>query len=170
MKLHVSLQGGSADRQGTVDLEVEGKSIRAVWEGRTLQADWVAVQPGVYSLLLEGKSYAVHVVKDNQQYMVTVGENRFQVRLTDPRRQRLPAGPLSATQGKREIFAPMPGKIVRVLVREGQAVQAGAGLLIIEAMKMQNEIASPQNGRVTRISVQEGAAVESGQKLMEVVA
>ena len=168
MKLHVSLQRGSAYRQGTVDLEVEGKSIRAAWNGRTLQADWVVVQPGVYSLLFERKSYTVHVAKDNQEYIVTVGEDRFQIKLTGPRRYRLQASPLSATEGNREISAPMPGKIVRVLVREGQAVEAGSGILVIEAMKMQNEIASPQNGRVIRILVKEGATVETRQKLMEV--
>lgn len=62
----------------------------------------------------------------------------------------------------------MPGKIARVLVDKGQAVEAGEGLVVIEAMKMQNEIPAPQKGRVAEISVSEGDRVETGEKLLEV--
>ncbi|HZV60180.1 MAG TPA: biotin/lipoyl-containing protein, partial [Candidatus Eremiobacteraceae bacterium] len=67
--------------------------------------------------------------------------------------------------GRQQITAPMPGKIVRVLVKEGEQVEVGQGLLVVEAMKMQNEIRSPKNGKVERVHVKEGQTVNSGEIL-----
>jgi biotin carboxyl carrier protein len=68
-------------------------------------------------------------------------------------------------EGRQQIVAPMPGKIVRVLVREGELVEAGQGLLVVEAMKMQNEIRSPKSGTVERVLAQEGQPVNAGEIL-----
>jgi biotin carboxyl carrier protein len=68
--------------------------------------------------------------------------------------------------GRQTISAPMPGKVVRVLVREGDIVQAGAGLIVVEAMKMQNEHKAPKAGTVIRLSVQEGGTVAAGEPLV----
>jgi biotin carboxyl carrier protein len=68
-------------------------------------------------------------------------------------------------QGRQQIVAPMPGKVVRVLVSAGDEVAAGQGLLVVEAMKMQNEIRSPKQGKVERFEVQEGQAVNAGEVL-----
>ncbi|HWQ03049.1 MAG TPA: biotin/lipoyl-containing protein, partial [Candidatus Nitrosotenuis sp.] len=68
-------------------------------------------------------------------------------------------------EGRQEILAPMPGKVVRVLVKSGDAVEAGHGLLVVEAMKMQNEIKSPKSGKVERVLVSEGQNVNAGETL-----
>lgn len=74
------------------------------------------------------------------------------------------------SQGRREVAAPMPGKVVRVLVAVGDAVSSGQGLAVVEAMKMQNEMKSPIDGRVTEVRAKEGAAVTAGEVLLVVEA
>ncbi|MCO6041752.1 acetyl-CoA carboxylase biotin carboxyl carrier protein subunit [Thermococcus alcaliphilus] len=78
----------------------------------------------------------------------------------------VPSAPASVA-GENVVSAPMPGKILRVLVREGDQVRVGQGLLILEAMKMENEIPSPKDGVVKRILVKEGDTVDTGQPLIE---
>lgn len=100
------------------------------------------VEPGVYSILQDGKSFVVRI-----------------------------AGPVVARQanagpGGGNPTASMPGRVVRVLVALGQQVQAGQGLIVIEAMKMQNEMKASKPGRVTKINVQDGATVTAGEILM----
>jgi biotin carboxyl carrier protein len=90
------------------------------------------------------------------------------VEVLDPRRRRR-ANALDASEGPQEILAPMPGMVVKVLVAEGQQVSSGDGLLVIEAMKMQNEIRASRTGRVEKIHVREGAGVETGFKLVRLV-
>jgi biotin carboxyl carrier protein len=68
-------------------------------------------------------------------------------------------------EGRQEILAPMPGKVIRVLAAVGDAVEAGQGLLVVEAMKMQNEIRSPKSGKVERLLVKEGQNVNAGEVL-----
>jgi len=95
---------------------------------------------------------------------VWVGSTRFAGEVRDPRslRGRARAGD---DRGAMKIVAPMPGKVVRVLAREGDEVEAGAGVAVVEAMKMQNEIKSPKKGSIQKILVREGAAVNAGDVL-----
>ena len=100
------------------------------------------------------------------QLHVLVGENVFALELLDERRLRLrQAGGKFSLEGPQRIDAPMPGKVVRVLVKAGDEVQEGQGLIVVEAMKMENELKSPKAGKVTELHAVEGAAVESGAKL-----
>ncbi|MGB6333508.1 MAG: biotin/lipoyl-containing protein, partial [Candidatus Sulfotelmatobacter sp.] len=93
-----------------------------------------------------------------------VGSTRFAVEVRDPRslRSRARAGD---DRGPRKVVAPMPGKVVRLLVSEGDEVESGSGVAVVEAMKMQNEIKSPKRGTVRKILVSEGAAVNAGDVL-----
>ncbi|MBZ5546086.1 MAG: acetyl-CoA carboxylase biotin carboxyl carrier protein subunit [Acidobacteriia bacterium] len=134
--------------------------------------DWAEVAPGVYSILVNGRSYEAQVVTSSPtgtpgeaSRVVTVGTLDFQVSVHDPRRRR-GAASLAAADGPQEIHAPMPGKIARILVSRHQEVVAGAGLLVIEAMKMQNELRAPRAGRVEEIYVEEGKGVEAGTRLV----
>jgi len=133
--------------------------------------DWVEVTPGVYSIVLDGRSYEAQVSssataeRGAMQYEILIGARRFVVEVRDPRARRHTTS-TGGTRGPKDIVAPMPGKIVKVLTSEGQAVEAGQGLLVIEAMKMQNELQSPRKGSVERIYVSEGVGVEAGVKLL----
>jgi len=121
------------------------------------------VEPGVYSVLLEGKSFEVRVLPGTQQ--LEIGGRRLTVEARDPRnssrRSRAASG-----GGRQNIGAPMPGKVIRVLVKEGDAVEAGQGLVVVEAMKMQNEMKASRPGKVVEVRVRDGDTVGSGDTLV----
>ncbi|HEU4403630.1 MAG TPA: biotin/lipoyl-containing protein [Candidatus Polarisedimenticolia bacterium] len=98
---------------------------------------------------------------------VTIGGRTYPVRLLDPlRRGAGPAAP--QRQGRAEVRSIMPGKITALLVREGQEVKRGEGLVVVEAMKMENELPAPKDGRVTSVRVKPGETVEAGMVLLSV--
>jgi biotin carboxyl carrier protein len=119
--------------------------------------DIVEVEPGVYSVLIDGVSYEARVDGD----LVTIAGERYRVERIDPRKY-VRRGSGSLGHGRDSVKAPMPGKIVRVLVRMGDEVQAGQGIAVIEAMKMQNELRTSHAGRVVKVEVKENDAVVAG--------
>jgi biotin carboxyl carrier protein len=133
-------------------------------DGRELQVDAILTRPDVLSLLIGNKAYEVKSERVANDLHLWVGSERFTVDVRDPRslRGRTRAGD---DHGPRKITASMPGKVVRLLVREGDEVEPGAGVAVVEAMKMQNEIKSPKKGKVRKILVGEGAAVNAGDVL-----
>ena len=138
-------------------------------------ADGEEISPGIYSILIDGRSYEAQVSKRpgdaegySSPYTVNVGLRQYLVEIRDPRRRRRDGAGVQE-QGPQEIVAPMPGKIVEVLVRENQEVVRDQGLLVIEAMKMQNVIRAPRAGRVERLYAQEGTGVEAGFRLLRLV-
>ncbi|MGA3040788.1 MAG: biotin/lipoyl-containing protein [Bryobacteraceae bacterium] len=124
----------------------------------------VAVEPGVYSVLMDGRSYEARIEQSNGCVVVFIDGHRFEIEIRDPRRWSRQTGRQGA-EGRLNVTAPMPGKIVRLLVAQGDAVAAGQGLLVMEAMKMQNEMKAPKAGRVVSITAHEGATVAAGDVL-----
>ena len=124
----------------------------------------VAVDPGVYSVLLDGRSYEARVEQAGDCTTVFIDGHRFEVEIRDPRRWSRLTG-RRGVEGRLNVTAPMPGKIVRLLVTEGETVEAGQGLLVVEAMKMQNEMKAPKAGRVVSLTAREGATVAAGDVL-----
>ena len=90
----------------------------------------------------------------------------FQVDLVDPRREAPTASDGAQAAGPVAVSAPMPGKVVRILTAEGEEVSQGQGLVVVEAMKMQNELGSPKSGRIRAVRVAEGQAVNAGEPLV----
>lgn len=143
------------------------------WEctlaGRPLAADIVEVRPGVFSILLGGQAFELQVERDDDHYRVHSRGAEVVAVVADPRRwqgQRRGAG--LAAEGRQAVQAPMPGKVIAVLVQAGQQVESGQGLVVVEAMKMQNEIPAPKKGVVERVVVRAGDTVEHGQTLVVV--
>ena len=99
-------------------------------------------------------------------YGVVLGGRHYAVRLLDPLKRA--AAPRPAQEGPVEVRAIMPGKIAALLAREGGQVREGQGVVVVEAMKMENEIPAPKNGRLTRVRVQPGDTVEAGAALFTV--
>jgi biotin carboxyl carrier protein len=120
----------------------------------------VEVEPGVYSILSEGNSWEARVTGDE----ITIDGHRFRFEIDDPRQWKRSGGAAEA-HGRASILAPMPGKIVRVLVKAGDEVTAGQGIVVVEAMKMQNEMKAPKDGRVIAIQVKENDSVTAGAVL-----
>jgi biotin carboxyl carrier protein len=133
-------------------------------DGRDLEVDAVLVQPDVLSLRIGNQAYEVKCERIANDLYLWVGSRRFAVEVRDPRSLRGRAR-AAEDHSPKKLTAPMPGKVVRVLVREGASVDAGAGVLVVEAMKMQNEIKSPKKGTIRKILVTEGATVNAGDVL-----
>jgi biotin carboxyl carrier protein len=127
-------------------------------------ASILEVEPGVYSVLMDGVSYSAQLIRTGGAISVEIRGHVFEIEIVDPRAARRKGG-AQAGEGRQTILSPMPGKIVRVLVQEGHAVEPGQGIVVIEAMKMQNELKSQRAGTVTALPVAEGATVAAGEVL-----
>jgi biotin carboxyl carrier protein len=132
--------------------------------GREVEVDAVLARPDVLSLRIGNRAYEVKCERVASDLHLWVGSERFSVDVRDPRSLRGRARTVD-DHGPRKLTAPMPGKVVRVLASQGSEVEAGAGVLVVEAMKMQNEIKSPKRGTIQKILVSEGAAVNAGDVL-----
>lgn len=121
-------------------------------------------EPGVYSVLIEGRSYDAFVAESPQGLVVSIDGYHFEVAVRDPRRwSRKAAG--QNGEGVQTIASPMPGKVVRILVAPGDEVEPGQGVVVIEAMKMQNEMKANRPGKVLALPAKEGATVTAGEVL-----
>ena len=149
-----------------VELERDANKWRVSLDGEPADADVAEIARNIFSVLLDGKSYELRVTS-NPSGTITLqtGRNEFTAEVLDPRAWRGRRHGALEAEGRQQILAPMPGKIVRVLVQAGEKVQAGQGLLVVEAMKMQNEIRSPKSGSVERLLVKEGQPVNAGETL-----
>ncbi|HEX3375571.1 MAG TPA: biotin/lipoyl-containing protein, partial [Candidatus Acidoferrales bacterium] len=163
MKYEIVINGASHSVEFT--LPVNGSSrVKFTMDGRQVAACAVPVSPAAYSILLDGKSLEVTTEESTDGFAVRVNGREFQVQVVDPRSWRRAHGSGVELEGRQQLVAPMPGKIVRVLAAVGQQVSAGDGLLVIEAMKMQNEIRSPKSGKVEKLA-REGQTVNAGEVL-----
>jgi biotin carboxyl carrier protein len=151
-----------------VELFRAGSGWQCRLDGKDFPADIAFSRPGVLSILVDGKSYEVKQQPAAGEAGVVIGEESFNVVVRDPRSLAARRRAGDDGNGVRKISAPMPGKVVRILIPAGSPVEAGQAVLVIEAMKMQNELKSPKRGTVKRLTVGEGAAVEAGQVLAEV--
>ena len=121
-------------------------------------------EPGVYAILLDGRSYDAFVEDTPSGIVVTIEGHRFELEVRDPRRwSRKAAG--AGADTVQSILSPMPGKVVRVLAAPGDEVVPGQGIVVVEAMKMQNELKSNRTGRVLAVPAREGATVVAGELL-----
>jgi biotin carboxyl carrier protein len=127
--------------------------------------DAVLARPDVLSLLIDGRAYEIKREQTATDLHMWVGSTRFSVELRDPRSLRSRRDGTGDASGPMKLVCPMPGKIVRVLVAEKAAVEAGQGIVVVEAMKMQNEIKSPKKGVVRKILAVAGASVNAGDVL-----
>jgi len=157
-----------AGKTHKVELSRAGQGWLCKLDGRELPLDVTSVQNGVLSILVDGKSYEVRQESTPTETSIVVGRERFGAVVRDPRSLRSRRSSGAAEAGVKKVVAPMPGKVVRILAPEGTVVEAGQGVVVIEAMKMQNEMKSPKKGTVKKINAAEGAAVEAGQVLAEI--
>ena len=153
-----------------VELREQGEGVYEVTlDGRTVHVD--AAQSGrmVYSIIEDGKQFEAMVDETGPgRFDVLVAGRLFHLGAVDERTQLLAQSAAAAASGPQIVDAQMPGKIVKIAVSVGDEVSEGQGVLVVEAMKMENEIASPIDGVIKEISVSEGSTVESGAPLFVV--
>lgn len=166
MKYYVDLGG----REFDVELVLENGRIRAEIEHGSFQVDCAEVEAGhKYSLLVEGESFNVTVNPNGTNLDLIVGGHLYRARVLDEREK----GALALEEGsgdttRQVVLSVMPGIVRKVCVTEGDRVQAGVPLLILEAMKMENEICAERDGTVRKVHVSEGATVNSSDPLVTI--
>ena len=162
MKFEVRIDG----RDRIVELNRDVDRWQISIDDRAVDADALEIAPGIFSILLNGKSYEVRVTPTPAGALtLQTAHHEFSAEVVDPRAWRGRRHGALEAEGRQQILAPMPGKIIRVLIQTGEKVEAGQGLLVVEAMKMQNEIRSPKSGTVERLLVKEGQPVNAGEVL-----
>jgi biotin carboxyl carrier protein len=132
------------------------------------KVDAVEVAPDTYSILVNGRAFEAVVMPAAEGVHVRCGGQEFHAIVSDPRAWRRGRSTLFGSEGKQQITAPMPGKVIRILVSAGESVEADRGLVVVEAMKMQNEIRAPKAGTIERIFIREGDAVAAGEPLVTI--
>jgi biotin carboxyl carrier protein len=158
------------DQSYTIEIEEISKSVyRVAVDGNEFLVDGKKTGRTNYSLIVDDRSFEIEVDHTEDEYRVLVDGRNYHINLVDERRVRV-GGTQSGLelQGRQLISVPMPGKIIAVLVSEGDAVEKGQGLVIVEAMKMENEVRSPVTGTVRDIKVKPGDTVEGGAVLVVV--
>jgi biotin carboxyl carrier protein len=156
----------SGDKEFPFELNDDNGHIEVKLSGKPVDVNAGKNNLGGMSLIMGGRSYEVQVDVEDKQVSVEIDGERFQFEIDD--------GGISGVGGRRdhggkvEVKAPMPGKVVKLLVENGETVGEGQGVLLFEAMKMQNEIKSPLAGSIVSLAVKEGQAVESREPLFTV--
>lgn len=168
MRYFAKLQG----QKEAVPVDIKhlgGTQYRLTLNDKTYTVDALTLDHGAVSLLVDGHSFPVEFEENGDEVGVLVRGQVTQVDVADERRLRLRAGSAGFTaEGKQLISAPMPGKVVKVLVKLGDEVKEGQGLVIVEAMKMENELKSPKAGKVVELFAKEGTTVENNARLVVV--
>ncbi len=164
MKLIGELDGEKHE----ISLKQTGENVSAEIDGRVYNLEAHLAEPNVYLLKHANKIYQIFVAPNENRgapFSVNLGNNDFEITLIDPKRMRSATGEGASADGAAEIKTAMPGKVVRVLATVGAEIKQGDGVLIVEAMKMQNEMKAPKDGSVKEIRVVEGATVNAGDIL-----
>ena len=166
----MKLQAQINDETHEVEITKENGTVFASVDGRQYELESSESEPGVYLFKHDGRVYEATVSpqKLGDPTHVRIGINEFDIRVIDPKRLRGSGLGQDHGDGIVEIRTAMPGKVVRVLVEPGVRVEAGDGIIVVEAMKMQNELKAPKSGTIKEVRVMEGAAVSSGDILVTV--
>jgi biotin carboxyl carrier protein len=146
-----------------VEITREGEKVFAKIDDRQYELEVSEVEPNVYLFKNGNQIYQIYVAPNG---IVNIGNHQLEINLIDPKRLRGSGISDSNTDGIAEIKTAMPGKIVRILVEEGAEILKGDGVIVVEAMKMQNEMKSPKDGVVKEIRFSEGDTVNSGDVLV----
>ena len=159
MKLEIEIAG----RTRTVDFKPEENSVE--YDGTVFPVETRLLRPGVLSLIVNGRAWRVVLEENADDPAVLVAGERIPYSVNDPRSLKARRAHAAGADGPRPIKASMPGRVVRILAQPGDAVEAHQGIVVIEAMKMQNELKSPKDGKVAEIRVKPGDTVAAGDVL-----
>jgi biotin carboxyl carrier protein len=155
-----------AGRTRVVELSRVDDAWKISLDGIELDASVVEVRLNTFSVLLNGGSHQIRIApRPDGTLTLHTGLAEYHSEVTDPRLWRGRKHGALEAEGRQQITAPMPGKVVRLLVSEGDVVEAGQGLLVVEAMKMQNEVRSPKSGKVEKLLAKRNQAVNAGDVL-----
>jgi biotin carboxyl carrier protein len=160
MKYQAEING----RQVSVELEQRNGKVFATIDRRSYDLEIETPEAGVYLFFLDDEVHEARVwPAERDTVRVELGSASFSVGIIDRKHRR--SADHHGPEGPQQLIAPMPGKVIRILLRPGDEVYAGQGVVVVEAMKMQNEIKSPKAGRLLEVRVSEGESVTNKQIL-----
>jgi len=166
MKTEININGRTAEIEL---LHREGNQVKVSVDGEVYDLDLAKVGDGIYSALLNGKSYNIEMVNtgSKRNYTVNTFYNSYDVEIIDSQARYLKNRSGAGQQASGDsIVSPMPGKVVKILVKEGDEVETGQTVMTISAMKMESEFKAPRNAKVKKINVAEGDVVDGNQVMM----
>jgi len=169
MSTYVALLDGGR-REETIRVTLQGPGLYEVEVGGQVhRVDAFRHDYGTISLLVDAESYSVQIDQGGTEAKVHIRGSTYPLEILDERRLRMrrAAGKFTV-EGRQNLAAPMPGKVVKVLAKVGDQLEEGQGIVVIEAMKMENELKSPKAGKLVELNVMEGQAVEGGARLATV--
>ena len=161
----VKLKAIIDDREQELNIQIDGERVHAEIDGRVYDLELRQPEPGCYLFFRDAEVHECRVTKALEGFEVSLHERNYAVTIIDPKRLRSGQDSDRHHHGLAEITAPMPGKVVRVQIETGATVEKGAGIVVVEAMKMQNEMKSPRAGVVVSINVKPGDTVNAGDVL-----
>jgi biotin carboxyl carrier protein len=164
----MKLQAELNSEKHEIEIRREAERLFAKIDGREYELEASEPEPNVYLLKNAGRIYEIFVSPSKNAgdpLQVKIGTNEFEITLTDPKRLRSAGAAGAAAEGAAEIKTAMPGKVVRVLAELGAEIKQGEGVIVVEAMKMQNEMKSPKDGTIKEIRFSEGETVNAGDVL-----
>ena len=164
----MKLEAQIGDVTHAIEIDEDAGRFRLSVDGRVIEGDVLRTEPGVYTFFVGWRVVEARVgpIAGSDASRVQVGDRSVNVRVVD--RKHRAAGGEGGAEGRQTLTAPMPGKVVAVLVPVGGAVERGQGVLVVEAMKMQNEVKATKAGVVGEVRVSVGDTVNAGQVLATV--
>lgn len=165
---NMKLTAEIGDERFEIQIERNGDRLTAIVDGREHDLEVSEPEAGIFLFKKDGKVYEARVGKParpGQSRKVKIRDDEFDVRIIDPRKLRSAGSDHGHADGLAAVKTAMPGKVVRLLVSAGDEVEKGQGVVVVEAMKMQNELRSPKDGSVKEIRVEEGQTVSGGDVL-----
>jgi biotin carboxyl carrier protein len=170
MKRELIVTADGRDRTVIVEGPLPDGRFRVTVDGAVQEVDGRAIRPGTWSIVLGNRSYLVDLDKRRNGIAASVGASETMLQVEDALHRRLAAAALPREKLHGETLrAPIAGKVVKVLVSVGDTVEAGAPVIVLEAMKMENELVAERGGKVTAVHKQANQAVETGDLLVEIV-
>lgn len=155
------------DKEVILDVDERGVAhYKVVLDGKEISVDAHKVETNTWSIIVDGKVYEVDLEVKDGEFEILIKGDSYSMRVLNEQKRALSRVADSAEGGKQVITSPMPGKVVRILVEEGEEVDSQQGVIVIEAMKMENEFKSKSPGKVKEIFISEGDIVEGGDKLL----
>jgi biotin carboxyl carrier protein len=163
MKLQAEIEGKTSE----VEVRRDGERLLARVDNREYELEVSEPEPGVFLLKHNDRVFNTFALeRTDGTSEVSVNGKSFDVQIIDPKRLRASGSEHSHDHGLVEIKTAMPGKVVRILTAAGETVEKGSGVIVVEAMKMQNEMRSPKDGVIKEIRVSEGVTVNAGDVLV----
>ena len=165
-----TFQINSKNGNFTLEYSPEDFCFKPVIDGKESQADCRELAPGIWSLILDGKSLIMHIRGEHPSYEITIENEIIELDIRNELDLLLDKMGMKDTMTQKNVIvkAAIPGLVKKIEVKEGDNVEKGQSLLILEAMKMENEIKTQVQGKITKIYVEEGQALEKNTKLMEI--